>query len=150
MKNNSIAYGVLLIIVAAVVGIELAGTLITTPPPATTQITIACTAPGITCGSFKIDSANLTVSSSPSANGTLSIALTNTSTGTNTNSTAITYFINSEELTQSQGLSVNQTETYVLQVPPLYGIVLGESYTITAETTIGGATLTQNITTVAN
>lgn len=148
MKNNSIAFGVLLIVVAAIVGLELAGTLVTTPPP-TVPVSITCTISGITCGSFEIDSANLTIPASSNANGTLSIALTNTSTGTDVNSTAITYFINSEELGQSQGIADNQTVTYVLQVPQLYGIVSGESYMITAETIIGGATLTQNITTIA-
>jgi hypothetical protein len=148
MGKNSIVYGILLIIVAGVVGIELAGVLITTPPPAT-PITISCTLPGITCGNFKIDSANLTLPSSSDSNGTLSITLTNTSTGSDANSTALTYFINSVELGQSQGIATNQTATYVLQVPPLYGIVSGGIYTITAETTIGGATLTQNITTIA-
>lgn len=148
MRNNSILYGLLLIVIAAVVGVELAGILITTPPPVT-PVTISCSLPGITCGSFKIDSANITTSQSPNSNGTLSIALTNTSTGTNANSTSITYFINSVELGQTQGISVNQTAAYVLQIPPLYGIVSGGSYTITAETTIGGATLTQNITAVA-
>lgn len=127
---------------------ELAGTLITTPP-STVPITISCTLPGITCGSFRIDSANLTAPASSNTNGTLSIALTNTSTGTNVNSSTITYFINSVELTQSQGITTNQTVTYIFQVPQLYGLVSGESYTITTETIIGGATLTQNITAVA-
>ena len=148
MKNNSIIFGGLLIVVAAIVGVELAGTLITASPPAV-PVTISCTLPGITCGSFKIDSANLTVPTTSNANGTLSVALTNTSTGTNVSSTAITYFINSVELTQWSGILDNQTVTYAFQVPPLYGIVSGESYMITAETIIGGATLTQNITTVA-
>jgi len=146
MKNKSIIFGVLLIVVAAIVGVELAGTLITSPPP-TVPVTISCTLPGITCASFKIDSANLTAASN--VNATLSITLTNTSTGTNTNSTVVTYFIENIELAQSHGIADNQTEVYVLQVPQLYGIVSGNSYTITAQTIIGGQTLSQNITVVA-
>ena len=146
MKNKSIIFGVLLIVVAAIVGVELAGTLITSPPP-TVPVTISCTLPGITCASFKIDSANLTAASN--VNATLSITLTNTSTGTNTNSTVVTYFIENIELAQSHGIADNQTEVYVLQVPQLYGIVSGNGYTITAQTIIGGQTLSQNITVVA-
>lgn len=148
MRRFSIAFGLLLIVLAAIVGIEIAGSLVTTPPP-TVPITISCTLPGITCGSFKIDSANLTIGTSSNANGTLSISLTNTSSGADGNSTTVTYFINSEELGQSQGVPDNQTVTYVLQVPPLYGLVSGQSYVISAETMIGGSTLMQNITTVA-
>jgi len=147
MKNKSIIFGLLLIVVAAIVGVELAGTLITSPPP-TVPVTISCTLPGITCASFKIDSANLTAAASD-VNATLSITLTNTSTGSNTNSTAVTYFIENIELAQSHGVADNQTEVYVLQVPQLYGIVSGNSYTITAQTIIGGQTLSQNITVVA-
>lgn len=148
MRRFSIAFGLLLIVLAAIVGIEIAGSLVTTPPP-TVPITISCTLPGITCGSFKIDSANLTIGTSSNANGTLSISLTNTSSGADGNSTTVTYFINSEELGQSQGVPDNQTVTYVLQVPPLYGLVSEQSYVISAETIIGGSTLMQNITTVA-
>ncbi|MHB1868070.1 MAG: hypothetical protein ACYCPP_03900 [Nitrososphaerales archaeon] len=148
MKNNTIIFGVLLIVVAAIVGVELAGTLITAPP-LTAPVTISCTLPGITCASFKIDSANLTAATSLKTNATLSITLTNTSTGSNTNSTAVTYFIENIELAQSHGVADNQTEVYVLQVPQLYGIVSGSSYTITAQTIIGGQTLSQNITVVA-
>ncbi|HVB12012.1 MAG TPA: hypothetical protein VNE86_02680 [Nitrososphaerales archaeon] len=147
MKNKSIIFGLLLIVVAAIVGVELAGTLITSPPP-TVPVTISCTLPGITCASFKIDSANLTAAASD-VNATLSITWTNTSTGSNTNSTAVTYFIENIELAQSHGVADNQTEVYVLQVPQLYGIVSGNSYTITAQTIIGGQTLSQNITVVA-
>jgi hypothetical protein len=147
MKSNSIVFGLLLIVVAIIVGVELAGTLITTPPP-TVPVTISCTLPGITCGSFRINSANLTASTSNS-NGTLSISLTNTSTGSDVNSSTITYFINSEELAQSAGLGDNQTTTYLLQVPPIFGIVAGNNYMITAETIIGGSTISQNDTVIA-
>ncbi len=142
-KRSPLVFGILLVVVAAIVGIELASLLVASPPPSE-PVTISCTAAGITCASLEIDSANLTASSS--GNGTLSIRLTNNSTGTDTNSSEITFYIESEELAQTAGILDNQTETYVLSVSPFFGVVAGESYSVSAVTVIGGETLTRNVT----
>jgi hypothetical protein len=102
-----------------------------------TSTTSPCSAPGVTCGSFTIGSPSL----GHSPNGTyLSMVITNNSTGNGT-ITSFVYFIDGDQIGQSQGLPMGDTSTYLVPVPSSVPIVSGQTYSVSVEAFIDNSNL---------
>jgi hypothetical protein len=115
---------------------------------ASTTSTLPCNAPGVTCGSFTIVSAKL-VAGSQTNNGTmLSVIITNTSTGDG-NITGLVYFINGQQVGQSQGVLLGGTLTYTIPIPSTVSIAAGQTYYVNIEAFFAGANLYREVSVVA-
>lgn len=111
-----------------------------------TSTTSPCNAPGVTCGSFTVSSASL----GHSPNGTyLSVVITNNSTGNGT-ITGLVYFIDGEQIGQSQGLAMGDTSTYLVPVPSSTPIVSGQTYSVSVEAFIDNSNLYRTVNVTAS
>ena len=75
------------------------------------------------------------------------MVITNNSTGNGT-ITGLVYFIDGEQIGQSQGLPMGDTSTYLVPVPSSVPIVSGQTYSVSVEAFIDNSNIyrTANVT----
>jgi hypothetical protein len=98
-----------------------------------TSTTLACSAPGVQCGSLNVSSISLTAASSPHQNSTLTAVVTNTG---NVDIWQVTFYFNGTLVDFSQGIPIGNTVTYNVPILPSFSIVSGHTYKIDVDSTI--------------
>jgi hypothetical protein len=124
--------------VAAVFAVEYQLSAGTNNTPLFTT-TSPCTAPGVTCGGFIIDSAYIFA-----GNSSLSITITNNGTG-NGDILSFDYYINNTDVGKTEGLSIGSTYTYSIFIPSSVTITSGQTYFLNVEAFIPGANMYSSV-----
>jgi hypothetical protein len=122
-------------------GCEVDTMMTATTVMSVTGPTSPCNAPGVTCGSFTIESASL-VAGTHGNDSALSVTIANTGTG-NGSITGLVYFIDGQQVGQSQGVPLNDTLTYTIAVPAAFVITAGQFYPVTVEAFVDNGNLNQ-------